>query len=89
MNTNLSSSIPSQVETDCLVVVVLDRNEKDRSERDRGEKDKPAPSIESNDAAVREAARDVIASGEVTGKAFETTLLHRPAGQEFFSRGIT
>ena len=80
MNTNLSSSIPSQVETDCLVVVVLDRNEKDRSERDRGEKDKPAPSIESNDAAVREAARDVIASGEVTGKAFETTLLHRPAG---------
>ena len=80
MNTNLSSSIPSQVETDCLVVVVLDRDEKDRSEKDRGEKDKPAPSIESNDAAVREAAQDLIASGEVTGKAFETTLLHRPAG---------
>ena len=80
MNTNLSSSIPSQVETDCLVVLVLDRNEKDRSEKDRGEKDKPTPSIESNDAAVREAAQDVIASGEVTGKAFETTLLHRPAG---------
>jgi leucyl aminopeptidase len=68
------------VETDCLVVVVLDRDEKDRSEKDRGEKDKPAPSIESNDAAVREAAQDLIASGEVTGKAFETTLLHRPAG---------
>jgi len=80
MNTNLSSSVPSQVETDCLVVVVLDRNEKDRSEKDRGEKDKPAPSLESNDAAVRDAAKDVIASGEVTGKAFETTLLHRPAG---------
>jgi leucyl aminopeptidase len=29
---------------------------------------------------VREAAKDVIASGEVTGKSFETTLLHRPAG---------
>jgi leucyl aminopeptidase len=70
MNTNLSSSAPSQLETDCLVAVVLDR----------GEKDKPSPSVECADAAVREAARDVIASGEVTAKSFETTLLHRPAG---------
>jgi leucyl aminopeptidase len=70
MNTNLSSSAPSQQETDCLVAVVLDR----------GEKDKPSPSIECTDAAVREAARDLLASGEVTGKTFETTLLHRPAG---------
>ena len=69
MNTNLSSSAPSQLETDCLVVVVLDR----------GDKDKPSPSVECADAAVREAAKDVISSGEVTGKAFETTLLHRPA----------
>jgi leucyl aminopeptidase len=75
MNTNLSSSAPSQLETECLVVVVLDRNEKDRSE-----KDKPAPTLESIDGAVREAAKDVISSGEVTGKTFETTLLHRPAG---------
>jgi leucyl aminopeptidase len=75
MNTNLSSSVPSQLETDCLVVVVLDRSEKDQSE-----KDKPAPSLESSDAAVLEAAKDVISSGEITGKAFETTLLHRPAG---------
>jgi leucyl aminopeptidase len=80
MNTNLSSSAPSQLETDCLVVVVLDRSEKDRSEKDRNEKDKPAPSLESSDAVVREAAKDVIASGEVTGKILETTLLHRPAG---------
>ena len=75
MNTNLSSSVPSQLETDCLVVVVLDR-----SEKNRGEKDKPAPSVESADAAVRDAAKDVISSGEVTAKTFETTLLHRPAG---------
>jgi leucyl aminopeptidase len=75
MKTNLSSSVPSQLETDCLVVVVLDRNEKDRNE-----KDKPVVTVESSDAAVREAARDVISSGEVTGKTFETTLLHRPAG---------
>jgi len=75
MNTNLSSSVPSQLETDCLVVVVLDSSKEDRSE-----KDKPSPAVECADAAVREAAKDVIASGEVTGKAFETTLLHRPAG---------
>jgi leucyl aminopeptidase len=80
MNTNLSSSAPSQLETDCLVVVVLDRNKNDRSEKDRAEKDKPAPSVECTDAAVREAAKDVISSGEVTAKTFETTLLHRPSG---------
>ncbi len=80
MNTNLSSSVPSQLETECLVVVVLDRSEKDRSEKDRGEKDKPVVTLESSDAAVREAAKDVISSGEVTAKTFETTLLHRPAG---------
>src|SRR5258707_11334941 len=75
MNTNLSSSVPSQLETDCLVVVVLDQSEKDQSK-----KDKPVVTVESSDAGVREAAKDVISSGEVTGKTFETTLLHRPAG---------
>ena len=70
MNTNLSSSVPSQVETDCLVVVVIDRSEKD----------KPSPSVLCGDAAVRDAAKDVISSGEVTGKPFETTVLHNPAG---------
>jgi leucyl aminopeptidase len=74
MKTNLSSTTPSQLETDCLVVVVLDRTE------DRSEKDKPAPSVECDDAVVREAAKGIIASGEVTGKSFETTLLHNPAG---------
>jgi leucyl aminopeptidase len=75
MHTNLSSSAPSQLETDCLVVVVLDRSEKDQSE-----KDKPSPSVESSDAAVRESAKEAISSGEVTAKTFETTLLHHPAG---------
>jgi leucyl aminopeptidase len=70
MNINLSSAALSQVETECLVVVVLDQ----------GEKDKPSPVVATADAPIRDAAKDVIASGEVTGKAFETTLLHRPAG---------
>src|SRR5258706_2637599 len=70
MNTNLSLTAPSQVETECLVAVVLDQ----------GDKDKPAAIVDCGDAPVREAAKDVIASGEATGKSFETTLLHRPAG---------
>ncbi len=80
MNTNLSSSVPSQLETECLVVVTLDRSELDRGKKDQGEKDQPVVAIECADAAVRAAAKDVIASGEVTAKPFETTLLHRPAG---------
>src|SRR5271165_2579589 len=85
MNTQLSLSASSQLETDCLVVVVLDQTEKDRAEKGRsetnlGEKNKPAPAVAISDTAVRDAAQDVLASGEVTGKIFETTLLHRPAG---------
>jgi leucyl aminopeptidase len=74
MKTNLLLSALSEVVTECLAVVVLDR-----SEKNRGAKDKPEVSIETSDAAIKEAARDVISSGEVTGKAFETTLLHAPA----------
>src|SRR5271157_4601709 len=79
MNTNLSSTAPSQLETECLVVVVLDRSE-GRNKKAHGEKAKPAPAVECADAAVREAAEELISSGEVTGKSFETTLLHHPAG---------
>jgi len=79
MNTNLSFTVPSQLETECLVAVVLDRSI-DRKKKDHGEKDKPAPAVECADAAVREAAKELISSGEVTGKSFETTLLHRPIG---------
>ncbi len=69
MKTNLFLANPAEVETECLAVVVLDR----------GEKDKTEASVETSDSAVREAAAEVIASGEVTGKIFETNLLHRPA----------
>ena len=47
---------------------------------DRGEKDKPAPAVEPADAAIQKAAADVLSNGEVTGKNFETTLLHNPGG---------
>src|SRR5882672_6442484 len=78
MKTNLSFSNPAEIETECLVAIVLDMTEKSP-----GEKDKPqvAPqvTIDTSDAAVKDAAADVIAGGEVTGKTFETTLLHHPA----------
>ncbi len=70
MKTSLSFTAPSEVETECLAVAVLDQ----------GEKDKPAPLVQSVDKAVQAAAADVIASGEVTGKPLETVLLHRPQG---------
>jgi leucyl aminopeptidase len=70
----LSLSNPAEVETECLVAIVLDR-----AEKSSGDKNKPQVSIETTDAVVKDAAADVIAGGEVTGKPFETTLIHRPA----------
>jgi len=69
MKTTLSVSAPAQVETECLVVVALDR----------GEKDKPQVIVETSDASIKDAASQVIASGEAVGKMFETTFLHAPA----------
>jgi leucyl aminopeptidase len=69
MKTTLSLSAPAELDTECLVAVVLDR----------GEKDKTEAYLASGDKVLAEAAADVIASGETTGKPLETTLLHRPA----------
>jgi leucyl aminopeptidase len=69
MKTNLSVANPAEVETECLAVVVLDQGPKDKSE----------VSVQASDAAIKDVAADVIGTGEVTGKMFETTLLHHPA----------
>jgi len=76
MKTTLHTGTPSQVETECLVLAVLDASVK----KDNGEKDQPIPQILSEDPAVLAAAADLVASGEVTGKMLEVTLLHKPAG---------
>ncbi len=68
MKTILSLSSPAELETECLVAVVLDR----------GEKDKTEAFVATTDKAVQEAAAEVISTGEVTGKGLETTLLHKP-----------
>jgi leucyl aminopeptidase len=69
MKTNLSVANPAEVETECLAVVVLDQ----------GPKDKFEVSVQASDAAIKDIAADAIGAGEVTGKMFETTLLHHPA----------
>src|ERR1700733_3074543 len=69
MKTNLSFANPAEVETECLAVVVLDHGSKDKSE----------VRVEVSDGAEKAAAAEVIATGEVTAKIFETTMLHRPA----------
>ena len=68
MKTLLSNASPAELETECLVAVVLDR----------GEKDKTEAFVASSDKSVQEAAAEVLSSGEVTGKPLETALLHNP-----------
>ena len=72
MKAVLSTTSPSQIETECLVIPVLDKSEK-------GAKDSVAE-VQSSDPSLRKAADDLVANKEVTGKSFETVLLHKPAG---------
>ena len=74
MDIKLVVGSPSAIETECLVAIILDH----------GEKQQNAPKLTSleQDAALDKAVAELVASGEgeVTGKAFETVLLHNPAG---------
>jgi leucyl aminopeptidase len=76
MKTTISSSTPSQLETESLVAIVLDQNDPKEKSKDA----KPQLRLGSGDAAVQSAAADLLASGELTGKPFEINLLHKPAG---------
>ncbi len=77
MKTALTTTPPSQIETECLVVAVTDAAENNNN----GDKsDKHDPQIQTDDRAVQNAAADLVASGEVTGAMLETVLLHKPEG---------
>ncbi|MGB8772362.1 MAG: leucyl aminopeptidase [Candidatus Korobacteraceae bacterium] len=76
MRTTLYPGSPSQLETECLVVPVLDAAENNNGDKS----DKHDPRIQTGDKAVLDAAADLIASGEVTGKMLEIALLHKPSG---------
>src|SRR5947209_10433812 len=70
MNAKLSFDPVAQLETECLAVAVVDE----------GNAKQPKPALLADDAAVRNAVADLFNSGEVTGKLFETVMVHRPQG---------
>jgi leucyl aminopeptidase len=77
----LSLSPAAQVETECLVAVVLDRAENnDKAKPGRPKNDKPEAFVSASDKAVQQAAADLLSSGDVAGKIFEVSWLHKPAG---------
>ncbi|HET9407010.1 MAG TPA: leucyl aminopeptidase [Candidatus Sulfotelmatobacter sp.] len=78
MKTTVSTSAPSALETESLVVVVLDHADPAQSAKNKDAK--PQLKIDSSDKAVQAVAADLLASGELTGKPFETNLLHKPSG---------
>jgi leucyl aminopeptidase len=83
MKTTISFSAPAEVETESLVAVVLDHAEPAPNEPASNEKEKKQElRVASADLAVQSAVADLLASGEVTGKPFETNLLHKPAGMK-------
>ncbi len=83
MKTTLSFATPAELETESLVAVVLDHAEKDASTKSQSasdKKEKPQLKLATGDGAAQSAAADLLASGELTGKPFESNLLHKPAG---------
>src|SRR5271154_3958891 len=85
MKTTISVSTPAQFESEALVAVVLDHAEKKASAaasdpKTKGNPSKPRLQVEGGDGLIASAAADLLASGELTGKPFESNLLHKPAG---------
>ena len=76
MKTTISLSTPAELETEALVAVVLDHAESAARDKEK----KLELKVAASDAKVQTAAADLLGSGEVTGKPFETNLLHKPAG---------
>ena len=73
MKTTVFTAKASELETESLVAIVLD--ESNSTEKDR----KPELNLASSDAALQSVSAELLASGELSGKPFETNLLHKPA----------
>jgi leucyl aminopeptidase len=74
MKTTIILSSPAEIESEALVAVVLDHAEPNANDKEK----KPLLKVSTSDAAVQSVAADLLTSGEVAGKPFETNLLHRP-----------
>ncbi len=70
MDIRLAAANPAEVETECLVVFALDH----------GNGNKPEPKLALANAALEQAIAELVASTEISGKAFEAVLLHHPRG---------
>ena len=68
--------MPSQIETECLVVAVLDAAENNNGDKSAEHN----PQLQTIDKAVLDAAAGLIAAGEMSGKLLEIALLHQPPG---------
>src|SRR5438270_12694960 len=86
MKINLKLANPAEIETECLVVAVVDaapapdKSESSAAKGAPGMKKEPRPEVLCASDAVRKAADELIAAKEVTGRIFETVMLHRPSG---------
>ncbi len=78
MKTTISTATPSQLETEALVAVVL--NQSDPAQAEKNKDAKPQLKLASSDSALQSPAADLLSGGELTGKMFESNLLHKPAG---------
>ncbi len=76
IKTTISLSTPAELETEAIVAVVLDHSNSPVGDKDK----KPELKVATTDQAVNAAASDLLASGELNGRSFETNLLHRPSG---------
>jgi leucyl aminopeptidase len=76
MKLTLSSATPSQLETECLVVPVLDTAESGNGEKS----DRHNPQLHTDDKAVSAAATEILGASEMKGKMLEVALLHKPTG---------
>jgi len=75
MKTIISAATPASLETESLVAVVLDHANATSNDKEK----KPDLKVATSDPAVQAAAADLLGSGELSGKLFETNLLHKPA----------
>jgi leucyl aminopeptidase len=88
MKINLSFSTPAELETEALVAVALNHGQDSSasgsapsaSASPSAKKEKPDLKLATADAAVQAVAADLLASGELNGKPFESNLLHKPSG---------
>jgi leucyl aminopeptidase len=78
MKTIISFSTPAELETESLVAVAL--NHADPVQTEKNKEAKPQIKLATGDSAVQLVTADLFSGGEVTGKPFETNLLHKPAG---------